>query len=322
MAAPVVTSITPTTGITLGETLVTIVGSGFLLTGVGVVTVKFGTLVATEVKVLTSTLLTCLTPRQEAPDMVGPSGPGTLAVDVEVANVPDPAGPPEPTVTLAAFTYRRPDLSTRRDHTNDSAIICLNRKIVADLRQFVIANIHHEMHPEYASPVSAAAGEEAQATAPAIKLMGPDFQEVRGDYALNGRQEVALAAPGPSPNVAEFDILDEPLTLLVSYDYVGTGRTKGEAFQLWTALQRYFKRTPDIEVFANGVDATAGILRLEMNVIREERGRFRVAVGASRQAIYQFQGSFEIRGLPILNEKLGEGYKLDEDPVLTMEQIP
>lgn len=308
MAAPTVNTVTPNNGFSIGETFVTIDGTGFNLAATGTVKVKFNGVEATEVKVISSTTLTCLTPR---------GIPDTNPIDVEVINVtPNPPGPDleEGTTVVGAFTYRRPNIATRRDHTTDGTILCLTRKLVSDLRQYVIENVRYDTHPEYVDQVSVLEEEEVQASLPSLKIIGPEVQEETGEYRANGRLD---SEDQVAPDT--WDQYQQPLSLRLTWNYVGVGRTKGEAFNLYEAMALYFERTPELEVFVNGVDDTNGVALFEMEQIWEEQASFRSQ--ATRQAIYQFTGSFEVRGVPALAHKVGEVPELTEDPTLLSEQL-
>jgi hypothetical protein len=74
--APTVTSMTPTVGIFLGGTNVTIEGTGFVANDAGPNTVRFGATVAAGIVTQSDTVITCRTPR----------GAGLVGVVVENAN--------------------------------------------------------------------------------------------------------------------------------------------------------------------------------------------------------------------------------------------
>lgn len=309
MVAPTVNTIDPTVGRTIGQQLVTITGTDFNLTATGTVSVLFGTKSATEIRVNSSTEIECLTPTGTPGD----------TVDVTVTNVPL-VGAPEPTVVVDAFTYHRPRIETRRDYTQDGAIICVCRKIVQDMRQFVIKNTHFDMHPEYVFPSDLT--QEAQAPGevrpgPSLKIMGPEVTEEDGDYRFQGRVQI-----DDVPTVS-FKEYHWPITVRLGFDYTGYGRTKGESWNLFEALSLYFRMTPDLEVFVNGVDDTDGTSLYEIHPLQDQRARFRSE--ATRQARFQFTGAFEIRGVPLHLDQVGKGPKIqdpDTDLILNPEQIP
>ncbi len=89
---PAVTAVSPNTGTTLGDTVVTITGSSF----VGITAVRFGTTPATSFTVVSPTQITATAPAH---------GPG--AVFITVSN----AGATSASVTAARYTYQGPVVS-------------------------------------------------------------------------------------------------------------------------------------------------------------------------------------------------------------------
>ncbi len=301
MGTPEILSVSPGEGLTIGDLLVEIVGDGFNLPSVegGHVEVHFGDQEASEVRVFSATRLTCLSPRHAL---------GT--VDLTVTNfTPDPPGPPEQSVTLTdAFTYIRPSMATPQDGSNYAEPTLVTKALIEDLRRYVLAESHHDTHPEYADAVSAALAEEkpAPVNGPSLKVTGPTAVEDRF-YATNGRISV-------DNEDGTFAIHDEPLTLQLTYSFVGVGRTSGEVTNLFRALMRYFKLTPDL-VFMIGSEEH----RLPMEVPFDQRGEFRGQ--ATRQGVYQFSGQVVIRGLNTLTPVMDTGYEVgDQGAEVTSEQ--
>lgn len=307
MVAPTITTLTPAVGLTRGETFVSIVGTDFNdEASLGTVAVFFDNVEASEVGVVSSTRLICLTPRSTR---VEPA-----AVDVRVENVPA-AGPVEPTTAVDAFTYHRPKIETLRDHSTDDPVLIVNRQLVSDLRRFVLANIHHDMHSEYVDALSAAAQEEVQASAPHLKLLGPNIQE-DPFYAVRDKQNTQI-----SPVPGTFERFGPPITVKLTYSYVGVGRTKGETLNLWGALTDWIKNTPFLEVPVDGVDKANGIVEFELAAIWEDRADIRSQ--STREAVFQFSGSMVIRGVHTSLNKIGEGADtLDVPTIDPIEQIP
>lgn len=297
MAAPVVNTLSPSGGLTVGGTFIDIDGSGFNLAGVGTVTVKFGGRYAAEVKVLSATRVICVTPW-------GDPGP----VQVEVSNVTGALT--ETTTIIDGFTYARPDLSTRPNLSTHSEVAIITRTLVSEFRRAVLSNTHHDMHPEYADLESAADAQETQATAPNIRITGPDISD-DPFYAHRGRIQDAI--PGG------FTEYHEPLSVMLTYQCIGVGRTPSEAANLWTEIARYFKMTPMLRVYRNGVDDTDGSIEFEMMTVPEDRARFRSE--ATRQATYQFSGSFQVRGVLVATSQSGFGVELDYDPAVNTEAL-
>lgn len=305
MAAPVISAVTPAEGLSVGKTFVSITGTGFNdeASG-GTVRVLFGGVPSLEFGVVDATEVIALTP-----------GGAVGAVDVVVENVtPNPTPPPddvvEPDTVVDGFEYKRPVVATRPDLTSHSPTAIVTRTLLEDLRRTVIANVHHDMHPEYVDPLLTT--EEKQAEAPNLKILGPATPEDRF-HAINERVVVDQGG-------GVFKTFDNPVTLRLDYAYVGVGRTPGEAHNLLLAVTRYFKQTPFLQVFANGVDDSDGIVEFEMSVVWEQRADFRSQ--ATRQAVYQFEGAFTVRGVHVVTDQVGEGRELADDVTLETEKIP
>ena len=300
MAAPIVSGVSPANGLSLGETFVTITGTGFNdeLSG-GSVRVFFGTLEAKEAGLVNATTILALTP------------PGALgSVDVVVQNItpqPDPTPPlVEPGSLVAGFEYRRPSIETRIDRTTDDAILIVTRTLVSELRRTVLENTHHDMHPEYVDATSATEEQEVQATAPSLKVIGPDVQEDRF-YALNGR--FAIETLAGSPGGAQYSVFAQPVTVSLRFDYAGLARTKGEAMNLWGALTLFIDRTPYLAVPQDGLDPANGTLQFELNPVWDQRGVF--SSKTTRDGFVQFTGAMMLRGVHTVSRQAAESRSAD-----------
>jgi len=307
VAAPTITSVTPAGGLSLGETFVTIIGTGFndIASG-GTVNVLFGGVSALEAGVVDATKIIALTPG------------GVLgAADVTVENVPA-SGPPEPTTLLAAFTYRRPRIATERDKatSEDCAVLVITRTLVAELRRTVLENTHHNMHPEYVDVASAAAEQEVQSGEPSLQVLGPTVVE-DPFYRINGR--FAIETLAGSPGGAEFDNYHQPVTVRLDYSYVGVAKTKGEAMNLWEALTRYLDRTSFLEIPMDGSDKANGVISIEINPVWEQRANF--SVNTTRSGFAQFTGALVLRGVQTIAAKVSESRGADQT-IITQEPIP
>lgn len=293
MAAPTINSVSPARGLSLGDTFVVITGAGFNVEH-GTLKVYFGDQEATEYGAVSATQVIARTPG-------GPVG----AVDVTVQNLTlqDP-NPPivEGAVLPDGFTFHLPAIDTRPDYANDQAILLVHRWLVLELRRTVIANVSHEMHPEYSAAEDAALAQETQAEAPSLKLVGPTLQEDRF-YAHNGDFNV--------DDDISFSRYSQPTTVRMDYQFVGVGRTSGEAMNLWAALARYFNRTGALVVPKDGADTANGTVSFELDPSWEQTGEFSRPV--AREGFHQFSGSFSIRGVHVLGEKVSEGREVNED---------
>lgn len=307
---PTINSVTPTTGLSLGESFVTIDGTGFelpSLTPGGSVIVRFGGVQSPQAGAIDANTIIAVTPGGD----VGP-------VDVEVENVVEAAA-----VTLVGgYTYVRPVLATRQDGTTDSAPLIVGRELLRELRRTVLQEIYWDAHPEFVTPTSALTNEELQATVPHLKIVGPSVSEDRF-YAHNGRFDIQTV-PG-TPTGSRYEVNLQPVTVRLDFQYVGLARSKGEAMNLWAALTRFIDRTPRLEVPQDGRDKNNGVISFELNPIWEQRGEF--SARATRSGDYQFNGALVVRGVHTVGGKVFEGAGFDGpngegEPSLTVENIP
>lgn len=307
MAAPTISTITPATGLSIGENCVIVEGTGFndLASG-GSIRVLFGGVESPEYGVIDSTRVIALTP----PGEVG-------TADLTIENIGAGGAPVEGTTVADAFTYTRPDLQTNRDlsASPDSALLVVTRQLVKELRRTVIENVQYDMHPEYVDAESAALGIEKQAVAPSLKIVGPTVTE-DPFYRINGR--FAIETLAGAPGGAEFLAYTQPVTVRMEFQFVGVGRTKGEAVNLWNALTLFFDRTPDLEIPLDGEDKANGTISFEINPDWDQRGEFQ---STNRQGFYQFSGAFSVRGIQTVSRPLCESRGAD-DLIVTPEQIP
>jgi len=296
MVAPTVNTLTPNTGFSRGGTCVTIDGADFLLPSAGgTVKVYFNDVEAVEGGPVDDTTVLVLTP------------PGILGVvDVRVENVPD-TGTTEPTTVVGGFTYQLPQLETNRDLgvSEDSVLLLVTRTLIKEFRRAVIANTHHDIHPEYVDALSASQGQEVQAVAPNLKVIGPNVSEDRF-YSLNGRFNIETV-PG-------FDVYDQPVTVRLDYDYVGVGRSKGEAFNLWSAITAYLNRSIFLEVPKDGLDPVNGVIAFELNPTFDERAKFRTT---TRQGFHQFTGALHLRGVHAVANLVCPGRRVVDCVIVT-----
>lgn len=161
MAAPTVTAVAPTSGLSRRGGLVTVTGTDFETTP-GEVTVAFGPRLAFDVRVTSDTSLTCIAPIGAILDDAN-----TLVVDVTVTNL---SGPNAGSGTLVdAYTYRRPDLTVE---THLSAVV---RKLIQRAKQQILANVSQMTHTDWQFTTSDPLQRVEPADLPALVLIGPDL---------------------------------------------------------------------------------------------------------------------------------------------------
>jgi len=257
MSVPTITSLSPSRGPTAGRFYVEITGSNFKLpptpaaTGVvptpaPTVTVLFDGRAATQVEVVSATLLGLLTP-------VGDPGPNATdhAVNVVLKNL-DAAGVPIPgeQATLAlGFTYALPPLTTDSDFTRIVA------KLILDLRQQVCQETVKSVETDWSDSTSAAAGLEGAAKLPSLTLLGP---RITRDGM---RSTWAPAAENVGTSVRRHHF---PSTLDLEFTLVIATNDDVELLNLTAQVVEFFRRNPWLYVDRDPDDASLGQVKYEM----------------------------------------------------------
>jgi len=299
MPPPTITGISVAEGRSIGETFVKITGTNFNPSDSGTISVKFGGVEALEIAVPLSTEIHCLTPGGE---------PSPTALDITVENL-DGANIGS-VVEALAFTYKRPSIATDV-LANNSEISHVSRQIIVALKRTVLKATFWDAHSEYSDDVNALLEQELQAKIPSIKLLGPTVQR-DPEYTLPGRQAIEKAADF-------FNTFDEPWAFRLEYELVGVGKTKTEATNLHKAVIDFFKKTPNLTLFLNCTDTSAGTVEVEMNLIPEQLGSFSSSL--TRDNIASFSMSLEIRGLQIGADLIGESFKSQDEPTIEINPL-
>lgn len=290
MAVPTLTDITPAAGHAGGKQLVTITGTGFELppappaTGfVGgdapeSVQVEFDGQRATEVKVWTATLLTCLPPAYTGDPEDLSASPGH-SVDVTIRNV---VGTEEATFT-DAYAYQRTDLTRA-----DGALQHVLRRLVRDLRRQVLQEVAFATTVDYDGDTSDLLDIVELAKIPAIALFGPDVQEnlFRRTNEKPTEQDVGQL---------EFSKYRFPRVADLTFDATLTARSMGEYLQLANEFVEFFNRNPLIAVDKDSTDPAQGTVEFDMFLTSgPSRGG-----AANTDDVYSGSATFVIRGVPI-----------------------
>lgn len=303
MPVPVVNSINPPSGESLGREFVKITGSGFLTPSAGgSVKVFFGGVQSPSAHAISSTEIACLTPTIQ----VG-------AYDVEVQNI-TPGDPDivESVVVPGGFEFKRISIAIPQDYSKHPCILKVTRSLIIDLRNSILENTQHDVHPEYVDPFGASLNEEAQSSAPHLKVVGPEVEEDRF-YSFNEPQ-------ASDPILDSFQVYDRPVGLKLEYEVFGVGTTKGEVTALYEAFVKYLSVRTSLAVFSNGQDDSGGVIPVEMAPIWEQRGSF--AQTPNRDGKYQFRCRIKLRGVNIVKRQVAEGYVLTQDPEVTPVSFP
>lgn len=292
MAIPTVTSLTPATGLSLGDELVEIVGTGFNLAAAGTVRVFFDDLPAPSVGVASATLLLVRTPR---------AAPG--AVTVRVENVtPDPPDPDvvESVEVEAGFEFKRTDLSTPSAAAYP-AIEAVTNALLRELQTHVVENAKGGVSPEAPDLASLLDKEEAQHKGLGLKLSRGRSSDDR-EYALNGPQAVATGGGG-------YNVFSPGEALKIEWDVVGFGRTSGEANALHAAWTTFLKRTTSLDVPDDPEDPDSPVASIRLEPVWDARGE---TVGAvTRQGVWQWRARVRVRGVEIGRHKIWRSRDVD-----------
>jgi hypothetical protein len=285
MPAPTITSLTPSSGLTGGRTLVEALGSGFRPPSPPPpsgptpppkpsVQVLVGGREATEVRVRADDRLTFLTP-------AGDAGP----VDVVVRNIDDDGAPfaGEEATLPGAFTYRMPAL------TAESDLARLVRTLLRELKRQVLPNVSLTVQTDF----DAQTGDELHiaelASLPALVLVGPELREDRF-YSLNQLPEVAGDA-------GTFLRRRVPYTVDLAFTIVGASDHTVELLNLMAATELFFHKNKFLEMARNPANAGAGRVRYEMDFAPD--GDLRVTSQPNESNVRSFSGSFVIRGFDL-----------------------
>jgi hypothetical protein len=290
MAVPTLTSITPSDGHPGGKELVRIEGTNFELppappaTGyVGggypeTVEVEFDSRLASEVKVWTSGLITCLVPPYRGDPSLLSASPG-LDVDVTIRNL---TGPEEDTFT-DAFTYKRTNLARP-----DGALAHVVRSLVLELRRQVIDYVAGATQIDFDGDTTDTLDIVELAKVPALALFGPDVQEDK--YRRTSKKENVQ-----NVGTLEYEKKRLSRTSIVSFDATLTGRGLGELTQLETEFIQFFSRNPKLAVDRDSTDPSAGLVEFDMFL---NSGPSR-AGAANADDVYSATATFAIHGVPI-----------------------
>jgi hypothetical protein len=304
---PTVTGVTPSTGLSGGGSIVTVSGTNFDA-AVGAnpapnVTVMFGTLFASDVRVLSATDLTCIPPR----GIIGIDA-DTTDVTVTVENVD--AGPNQGTGSLSnAFTYNRPDLTVQQHLTK------VQRTFIALLQNQVLANVAPMTHSDWADADAAILKRPALARLPAIQLLGPVLSPQR---VCNYNEATLELLPTGDPAPTDFRRYDQVRSVDLEFDLRVLSTRKSELSNLIQHLVGFTQRNEFIYVDKDPLLPSAGTVRYPLLIVQD----FRVEDRPSRSNVREAVASWRIEGVILENGDVVEESKTVDTSVVTTEQIP
>jgi len=308
MAAPTLTSITPSSGHPGGKEIVRIEGTNFELPPAPPVTgyvggsspetveVEIDGEMADEVKVWTSELITCLVPPYRGDPSALSASPG-LAVDVVIRNL---TGPEEDTFA-GAYTYARPSMARA-----DGPLRHVLRTLVRQLRREVLDYIAFGTHVDYDANTGDALDIVELAQNPALALFGPDISENK--FRRTSESENSQDIPALTYTKSRvYRICD------LRFDVTITARGMMELTHLMQEFLSFFRRNPLLEVNADTTDPSAGRYGFDMFL---DSGPSR-AGGANNDDVYTASASFVVVGVPIDSDEPTQvewGKVMDDPP--------
>jgi hypothetical protein len=284
VAVPTISTITPNLGHSGGQTLIEIDGTGFALPpappSVGVapvpfpsVSVSIGGRMATQVAVVSSSLIYCLTPKGD------PGAP----VDVVLWNN-DATGtliPGEVVTAVAAYTFQRPDL------TEESELARVVRAFIQEVKRQVHPNVSFSTHTDYDGDTGDLLNLAYVESMPAIILGNLDVPEDR-IHAVNAPQEFTSGS-------GNFITRRPPVVVDVTMTLVGVTDNPITILNLMQAVRMFFKKNAWLELDRDATDATLGSVKYELD------WSFAGGVAVSHQGdnsnVESFGGSVVIRGV-------------------------
>jgi IPT/TIG domain-containing protein len=272
---PTLASLTPAVGLTAGRSLVTIAGTGFRVGALQpgafewapTVLVLFGGVPATDVRVLTDTLLTCLPPPAIASFFPSPRTSDIVPapVAVSIANLDD-AGVPIPgelVTTAAAYVYVMPKHTGEFESDFTRTVRTLIRLMKLEL---LPVEVNYAVQTDY-DPTT---GDELHvtkfATLPGIALIGPDLDENRF-YSLNEEPDLPDGSVSPEDGVSPGGFLQTrvPYTVDVKYQIICASNNKNELLNLMSNFIAFMHANKWLVVDRNAATPGLGQVRIEMD---------------------------------------------------------
>lgn len=289
MGVPTISSVSPNVGPTGGRRLVAITGTNFQLppvpppTGPSVsvpnpsVQVLFGTELALDVAVLSTTLLHVYTP---------PSDPAVVSVTVRNVDQNGTVVPGE-TVTLNdGYTFERPNLAT--GPAGESDLTRLVRTLLRELKRQVIANVELTVNTDYDDDTADGANVAMLSAVPGLVLSGPFLRENR--FFSENQARYRSAAAG------KFSQQRPAYTVDLGFTIIGVDDNEVAFLNLMAEVVRFFNRNKMLRMLAD--PAVAGdFVEYEMEI--DADGEPRAIGSANNSNLHAFQGQFTIKGFDI-----------------------
>lgn len=293
MSVPTIASITPSFGMTAGNTLVEIVGTGFKVpgdppTGAPVppfpdtVAVTFGGVAALSVRVLSGTLLTALTPAANAG-----------VVDVRLANLnADGSEVTGENVTKTnGYTFKRPVLAREVAagvvvNAHEPIFSRVARALITAMRRAIVDNVVTMVHTEF-DDVPGGVEVAMLASLPGLVLSGPELTENR-ESDNNETDET-------EDDDATFHETRYSTTWDLRFGITGAADSQFQCAQLLDAARDFFDRTIRLMIDRDPSDATAGTVSYELRVPLSPS--WRITSAPNEANVRTFTGACEVLGV-------------------------
>ncbi len=295
MPPPTVTSVSPSSGLSRGGSLVFVNGTNFAT--VGAVTVSFGTRLATSVEVRSATKLSCLPPRGEIA-----LGATSLAVTVTVTNVVAA----ESDFLASAYTYRRPDL------TVESHLLTVIRTLMTRMSEQLLENTVLTTHTDFDLATSDLQNRVELAKVPVVILAGPTLIPHR-IVNYNDRPPVFTGSPNPTA----YKKYDQHRAVTLEFDVRILSKAKSELLNLVHQAMAFQMGNEMLEVLRDPLNPGAGSVHYPLMVV----GEFVAADRPSRANLREAVGRWSVEGVLIEDGDLVEDYPTVDVTTLTTEAL-
>lgn len=287
MAVPLILSVTPSVGPTGGQNLVRLVtnnarlppdppATGFIGgTFLRTVRVEFGGEEASDVRVFTRGLVTCLPPIHN---------PGV--VDVVLTNL-DNDGDPIPgevATKTYGYTFKLPNLTIEDD------LVRLIRALILELKRQVVDEVSLSVHTDFDGTTQDFLNIARIAEMPALVLIGSDISENRF-FSTNARQLITA-------DDGSVDIRRPPYTVDLLFECIGIADLDIQKINLAAAFMKFMARNKWIELARDPDDSAKGKVRYEMD-FTEEGGEPSSTNRLNDSNVRSFAGNIVIRGFDL-----------------------
>lgn len=239
MTAPVLTSVSPSSGPVSGGALARLVGTGFGQS----VSVRIGGRPAVVLAVRQdagASIVDIRTPAHE---------PGHVSVEISNLDSAGVAIPGESTSLADAYRFERENLA------RESMLTRLVRHLLRELKRQVVADVSASVSVDYDDTPADETSVIAMATLPSLVLSGPMLRENRF-YSTNVIRENVVAGVVVRHR--------PPLTFDLAFTLTGASERAAELFNMMAALATFFSRNRWLELPRDPDDALQGVVRWEM----------------------------------------------------------